>query len=72
MTELLQQVVAQVTQLPPEEQDAIATLIQREEDEREWERIVRTPASQRFLQHLVAEARSEDAAGQTQAADDHW
>ncbi|MGH2562137.1 MAG: hypothetical protein ACRDJH_24010 [Thermomicrobiales bacterium] len=60
MTETLQRVVAQVEQLPPDQQDAIAEVIQRELAEREWDAIVAKPASQRFLEELAAEARGED------------
>lgn len=72
MTELLKQVVAQVEQLPSEQQDEIAELMRREREEREWDAIVSTPASQRFLEHLAAEARREEAAGETMESGDRW
>jgi hypothetical protein len=73
MTDLLRSVLAQVEQLPPEEQDAIAVVLRRELEEREWATITSTPASsQRFLARLAAEARAEDAAGETQESGDRW
>jgi DnaJ-domain-containing protein 1 len=72
MTELLRQVVDQIERLPPEEQDAIARLMQRELEEREWDAIAAKPSSQRFLQSLAADARREDAAGETRESNDSW
>ena len=72
MTELLRRVVAEVERLSPEQQDAIAEVIQRELEEREWEAIVANPGSHRFLERLAAEARREDAAGETREAGDRW
>jgi hypothetical protein len=43
--------VALSEQLPPEQQDAIAEMLQRELEERDWEAIVAKPASGRFLDH---------------------
>lgn len=65
MTDTLKRVMAQIEQLPPEQQDAIAEVIERELEEREWDVMVATPASQRFLQELAGEGRREDAAGET-------
>ena len=72
MTELLKRVVAKIEQLPPEQQDAIAAAMQRELEEREWDALVATPGSQRFLEELAAEARAEDAAGETQESGERW
>jgi hypothetical protein len=72
VTEALKRVVDQVEQLPPEEQDAIAELIERELADRKWEELYASPASDRFLERLEAEARREDAAGLTQDATDRW
>lgn len=72
MTETLKRLVAQVELLPAEQQDAIAEVIERELEEREWDVIVATPASQRFLQELAAEGRREDAAGETLEITDRW
>jgi hypothetical protein len=72
MTEALRRAVALVEQLPPEHQEAIAEVILRELEEREWDGLVATPGSQRFLERLTTEARREDAAGQTRESTDRW
>ena len=72
MTELLRRVVDELERLSPEQQDAIAEVIQRELEEREWDAIVAKPGSQRFLELLAAEARREDAAGETQESGERW
>ncbi len=66
MTENLKKVVDQVEQLSPEEQDAIAEVIERELADRRWDVLFASPASERFLEQLESEARREDAAGLTQ------
>lgn len=71
MTDTLRRAVAHVEQLPPEQQDAIAEIIERELEEREWANLVATPKSQRFLRELAAQARREDAAGETLDLTDH-
>ena len=48
-----------------DEQDAIAEQLLRELEQREWAAIVAKSGSQRFLDQLAAEARREDAAGET-------
>lgn len=58
--------IAQVEQLPEEAQRHIAALIQEELEEREWDTLVSTPGSQRFLAQLAAEARTLQAAGQVE------
>jgi hypothetical protein len=72
MTETLRLVVERVEQLPPEQQNAIAELIEQELEEREWDEMVAKPASQHLLEHLAAEARREDAAGNTWPSTDRW
>lgn len=72
MTELFKEAVAQIERLPAEQQDELAESIQLELEEREWDALVSSPESQRFLARLAAEARREDAAGETLEADDHW
>lgn len=72
MTETLRRVVAQIEQLSPEQQDAIAEAMERELEEREWEALVAKPGSQRFLDRLAAEARHADATGQTRESTDRW
>jgi hypothetical protein len=72
VTEALKRVVDQVEQLPPEEQDAIAELIERELADRKWEELLASPESDRYLARLQAEARREDASGLTQDSADRW
>ena len=72
MIELLGRVVDELERLSPEQQAAIAEVIQRELEEREWDAIVAKPGSQRFLEHLAAEARRDEAAGETREAGDRW
>ena len=72
MTETLKKVVDQVEQLPPEEQDAIAEVIERELADRKWDVLFASPASERFLDRLASEARREEAAGLTQESTDRW
>lgn len=72
MTETLRRVVALIEQLPAEQLDALAELMQRELEEREWAALVAQPRSQRVLDHLASEARREDAAGQTHESTDRW
>jgi hypothetical protein len=72
MTELLRQVIARIELLPSEQQDAIAEKMQRELEELEWDALVAKPSSQRYLAHLAAEAREEDAAGLTEESTDRW
>ncbi len=68
MTELLEQVIAQLKTLPTDKQDAIATLILEEiEDERRWdESFARSPD---LLAKLAADAMVEYRAGKTQELD---
>ena len=68
MTELLERAVAQVKQLPANEQDAIAAIILDElEDEVRWQE--KFAHSQDALAKLAAEAMAEDQAGKTQELD---
>ncbi len=57
-------------QLPPGEQDALAKIIEEELDEREWDALVATPQSRRFLERMAAEALAEYAAGKTRECGD--
>jgi hypothetical protein len=68
MTELLQQVIAQIEKLPSDKQDAIATLIleELEEDQRWDDSFARSPD---LLAKLAAEAMAEYRAGKTQELD---
>lgn len=68
MTELLNQAVALIKNLPDNEQDAIATIILEElEDEMKWEQAFSD--SQDVLAELAAEAMTEYRAGTTQELD---
>ena len=64
MTELLKKVFDLASELPPEEQDALATLIMAEiEDERRWDAAFRK--SQPGLEALAREALAEHRDGKT-------
>ena len=64
MTELLEEVLEQVKQLPESEQDAIASIILEElSDERRWDEAF--ARSHGLLAKFAAEADEEDRAGQT-------
>lgn len=70
MIDALREVIEEVEHLDPAAQDIIAALIRQklkelEEEEREWDALVSTPDSQRFLDMLAEEARQENAAGLT-------
>ncbi len=68
MTELLQQVIAQIEKLPSDKQDALATIIleELEEDQRWDDSFARSPD---LLAKLAAEAMAEYRAGKTQELD---
>jgi hypothetical protein len=68
MTKLLQQVIAQIEKLPPDKQDALATLIleELEEDQRWDDSFARSPD---LLAQLATEAMAEYRAGKTQELD---
>jgi hypothetical protein len=59
MTERLQHVLEQVQQLPDKEQDELASLIEEELAEREWDALLARPGSRAFLKQLVAEGLAE-------------
>jgi molybdenum-dependent DNA-binding transcriptional regulator ModE len=70
MTETLQQIMEEVERLDPAMQEAFvarakAILVELEE-EREWDALVNSPKSQRFLKKLIDEGRKEHTAGQTE------
>ncbi len=68
MTELLEQALAKIKNLPDNEQDAIATIILEElEDKMKWEKVFAD--SQDMLAELAAEAMTEYQAGKTQELD---
>jgi hypothetical protein len=68
MTELLEQAIAKLKNLPATEQDAIAAMILAElEDERRWdEAFTRSPD---MLAKLAGKAMAEYRAGKTQELD---
>ena len=70
IVEELRQVMEQVQQLPEDAQRHIAALIEAELEEREWDALVSTPGSQRFLTMLAEEARRETAEGKTRDLDE--
>jgi DnaJ-domain-containing protein 1 len=70
IVEELRQVIEQVQQLPEDAQRHIAALIEAELEEREWDALVSTPGSQRFLAILAEEARQEIAEGKTRDLDE--
>ncbi len=69
MTELLQQAIAQIQKLPPDQQDAIASRFLAElQDEQKWEaRFVATTDDQ--WDQMAAMVRQEIASGETVPSD---
>ena len=62
MTQLLERAWAEVSKLPPEEQDAIAAIILQElEDEQRWDKTF--AASQSKLSQLAGKVREDIRAG---------
>jgi hypothetical protein len=70
MTELLQQAIAQIQQLPPDQQDAIASRFLAElQDEKKWEtQFVATTNDQ--WDQMAAIVRQEIAKGETVPLDE--
>jgi hypothetical protein len=70
MTELLQQAIAQIEKLPPDQQDAIAARFLAElQDEQKWEaRFTSTTDAQ--WDQMAAMVRQEIARGETAPLDD--
>ncbi|CDM93475.1 MAG: hypothetical protein P5702_10665 [Limnospira sp. PMC 1291.21] len=70
MTKLLQQAIAQIQQLPPDQQDAIAARLLAElQDEQKWETSFATTTDEQWDQ-MAAMVRQEIAAGETLALDE--
>jgi hypothetical protein len=70
MTELLQQVIAQIEQLPPDQQDAIAARFLAElQDEQKWETQFATTTDDQWDQ-MVAMVRQEIEKGETVPLDE--
>ena len=70
MTESLQQILEEVERLEPAMQEAFVAraraILAELEEEREWDAMVTTPASQHFLKKLIDEGRKEHADGLTE------
>ncbi len=65
MTELLQQAIAQIQQLPPDQQDAIASCFLAElQDEQKWESRFATTTDDQWDQ-MAAMVRQKIAMGET-------
>ena len=65
MTELLKKAFRAASRLPPEQQDAVATMLLAElESERQWDDVF--ARSQDFLAEMADEAIAEDEAGKTE------
>ncbi|USR90736.1 hypothetical protein NEA10_18230 [Phormidium yuhuli AB48] len=70
MTELLQQAIAQIQKLPPDQQDAIAARFLAElQDEQKWETRFATTTDDQWDQ-MAAMVRQEISAGQTVPLDE--
>jgi len=68
MTNLLEEAIARLKTLPPNEQDAIAAIILEElEDEKRWDTAF--AKSQNVLAKLASEAMAEYRVGKTQELD---
>ena len=64
MVEELREAIEQAERQPEEIQRRIAQLITEELEEREWDALVSSPTSQRFLAHLSAGIDAQEAAGE--------
>lgn len=70
MTELLQQAIAQIQQLPPDQQNAIASRLLAElQDEQQWEARFATTTDNQWDQ-MAAMVRQEIAKGETVPLDE--
>ena len=68
MTKVLEQAFREAEQLPEEDQKVIADFIVHfihpdEEEEAEWDALIQSPESQRFLKKMVKEVKEEKAKG---------
>ena len=66
VTERMQLAIRRLQSLPDERQNDMAKRILDEIDEMEWDAIVSKPQVQQSLRRLAAEARQQDAAGETE------
>jgi len=68
MTDLLEKAMSRISALPPEEQDAVASLILEEiESERRWDELF--AGSQEKLAQLAGQAVADYQAGKTKPLD---
>lgn len=70
MVEELRQVFERAQREPEDVQRHIAEIVALELEEREWDELVKTPESQRFLAKLSAEVDEEIAEGKTRDLDE--
>jgi len=66
MVEELREAIEQVERQPEEIQRRIAQIITEELEEREWDALVSSTASQRFLAHLSAGIDAQEAANEVE------
>jgi hypothetical protein len=64
--------IAKLERLTPEQQDELAEMILLEIEEREWDELVASPGSNRFLAGLKAEADQEIRNGTVLPSIDRW
>jgi hypothetical protein len=70
MTPLLDQAIAKIKELPPQDQDAVAQIILAElESERRWEELFAHPKSADLLSRMADEALEERRLGRTRNLD---
>jgi hypothetical protein len=65
----LRAVIARAEQLSEPQQEALASAWEAVLEEQEWQAIVSKPSVRSALERLAAEARAEDAAGETEDID---
>lgn len=69
MTERLRQLLEQAERLEPAIQDALAEKVEQwleELDEQEWDAIVSKPHVRKSLRQMAAQARDQEAKGETE------
>lgn len=64
MNPRLQAVIDRAEQLPDAEQEELATLIEEELEEREWEALTNRPGARAFHDQLRAELREAEEGGE--------
>jgi len=70
MVDELREVFEQAQEQPEDVQRHIAEVVALALEEAEWDALVSTPESKRFLAQLAEEARAENAAGLTRDLDE--